>query len=257
MWRLPGFPRQVLSLALLFLLAGIATAQSPAAPKSKRERQLLERVEGVYKLFVSGEWRKVESFVSEDTRDLWFGQAKSTIDSFEIKEVTIAPDGKRAAVTVMATFYVPQANAPFTMPQKSEWVYEKGKWFLKVKKPVPITDLFKSNTVPSEPRPAQSPLVFDQNPLQIPSSEADAERVVKVLFQNVTPNVVTVIDLGTNCPCLKAETDITLIQPEQKGILTVTYYPAASPIPLPRLAVQATLAPSMYLLDLPVELKNE
>ncbi len=251
-----GFSRQVLFLALLFLLAGTANPQSPAAPQSKQERQLVERVEGIYKLFVSGDWRKIEPFVSEDTRDIWFAQPKGAIESFEIKGVTVAPDGKRADVTVMVTFFVPQANATYTMPQKSEWVYEKGKWFLTVTPPPSLLEMFQAMGAPPQPEQAVSPVVFDQNPILLPKAAVGSEVVVKVSFQNVTPHVVTVQELGTTCACLKAEMNTMELRPTEKGVLTLTYQATATP-PTPRLAVQALLVPSMYLLDLPVVFPNE
>ena len=56
-------------------------------------------------------------------------------------------------------------------------------------------------------------------------------------------------------PCLKAEVDKTEVQPGEKGTLTVTYHAESGNRP-PRPTVQATLAPSLFLLDLPVEFSN-
>ena len=71
------------SAVMLLAFAPRVEAQDLAA----REQQLRQRADEVYRLFVTGEWRRVEQYVSEDDRDLWFGQAKSTIDSFEIQEI--------------------------------------------------------------------------------------------------------------------------------------------------------------------------
>ena len=57
--------RRLLPLILL-LAAGLpGRAQDQAAPESEKARQLTERVDQLYQLFVSGGWREVEAFVSE------------------------------------------------------------------------------------------------------------------------------------------------------------------------------------------------
>ena len=148
-------PLQVRSIAArvffpaVFLLAFAlpGSAQDLAA----REQQLRQRVEGVYRLFVTGAWRNVEQYVTEDTRDLWLGQAKSTIEAFELGEIKVEPDGLRANVTVKATFRIAQSAGPFTTPQISEWVFEKNQWFLKVKKPRTVIELFQNSGSAAKP----------------------------------------------------------------------------------------------------------
>jgi hypothetical protein len=243
--------RRVVSIVLLLFFAVLGHGQNQTA----RERNLSKRVDELYRLFVSGEWRKVEPFVSGATRDLWVAQPKGTIDSYQIKEIKVDPDGKRADVTVMATFHIPQIDAPFTQPQVSEWVYEKGKWFLKVKPRPTALDMFKASGAPSNTAVGQAkfPLVLDQNPIRF----APGETVVTVPFQNTSADAVSIQDLRTTCPCLKAELDKMIVPPEGKGILTITYNAAAVPAQKPTLLVQALVAPTMFVLEVPVMLGNE
>ena len=251
------YGRLVLPTFLITLLLVLALP-GETQDLSAREQQLRQRVNEIYRLFVSGEWRKVEQYVSEDTRDPWFAQPKSTIDSFEIKEIKVAPDGTKADVTVMATFRVPQAALPFTMPQKGEWVFEEGLWFLKIRKPPTLFEMFQATGAPSNPQTSQSPFVFDQNPVLLPKSEGTSEIVVKVPFQNVNPNVVTVQELSTTCACLKAEMDKLRLNPEEHAILTVTYHNTSDTAPPARLAIQALiLSPAVYQLELPVVLQDQ
>jgi len=251
-WRLSPLVGRLTLMILALALALPGNAQAP----SKRERQLTQRVDQVYRLFVSGEWRKVEAFLTKDSLDLWAGQAKGTITSFRIEEVKVAPDGKQADATVQVTFNVPKMPmVPFTLPQKSQWLYQKGKWFLKLKRPPPVLELFKT-TRPSEVEVAPSPLSFAQNPIQLPVPQPDAETVVKIFVQNMTIGDVTVEDLRTTCSCLTAEMDRTTFHSADRGVLTVKYvgpYPPAQPT----MHVQATLSPMMYLLDLPVVFSKE
>ena len=244
-------------LTLLVLLSALpGEAQNSAA----LERQLAKRVDEYYKLFVSGEWRKVETYLTEDSYDSWLALPKNTIESYQIKEVKIAPDRKQADVTVLVTSRVPQFPAPFTFPQPTKWLYQKRQWFIRLPKARELSEVFKevfgTKGPTSQPQPVQSPLVFDQNPLRLPRSQGGAEITAKIAFQNVTSTAVTVTDLGTNCLCLKAEVDKTVVQPQEKGVLTVTYRESEGP-PTRRLAIQATLAPSLFLLDLPVEFSSQ
>jgi len=257
MWSL--FVARRLFLLIFLLAAGLpGRAQDQAAPESEKARQLTERVDQLYQLFVSGGWREVEAYVAEESQDLWLAQAKGTIDAYEIKEVKVAPDGERADVTVMTTFRIPQVpGSPIQMPQKSEWLFEKGQWVIKLKPPPSMLEIFKRSGAPSNPPVLKAPLVFDQNPVRIPPPEAGSETVVKVGFQNAGTLTVHLQDLKTTCPCLRAEVNTMVVQPGGKGTLTLTYLSSAAPSSKGPLSVQAILAPSMYFLDLPVEISEE
>lgn len=245
----------VLTTSLITLLL-VSALPGESQSQSDREQQLTRRVDEVYQLFVSGGWRQVEQYLTEDSKDLWLAQAKGKIDSFRVESVQVAPDGLRANVTVMATFHILiAANAPFTQAQRSEWLYLNDEWFLKLKPPPPSMDFFKLGGTPSAPMVAEMPLRFDQNPIKILRPESGARAVVTVSFQNVTQGVVKVTELGSTCGCLKAEMDKLVLQPQETGTLTVTYSPPRR-APLRPPVVQAIVNPGSYLLDLPVEINR-
>lgn len=233
---------------LAFALPG--GAQDTAAG----EQQLRQRVEEVYRLFVSGEWRKVEQYVSEDARDLWFAQPKSGIEGFQIKDIKIDPDGKRADVIVMATFRVAQVPDPVTMAQRGEWVLDDGVWYLKVKKVPSLYDMFKATGAPSGP---QSPFVFEQNPVRLPKTEDGSPTVVRIPLQNVSSRAIVVQELSTTCSCLEAIMDRLQLDAQEHAVLTVTYRPPSGQTPPSSLAIRAVLfTPAIYQLELPVLLQN-
>jgi len=251
--RLGTVVARMFVLALWLVPSPSTEAQNLAA----REQQLKQRVEEVYRLFVTGEWRKVEAYVSEDSRDLWFGQPKSAIEAYELGEIKLDPDGRRADVTVKATFRVPPVPVPFTMPQKGEWVFENEQWFLKVKPRPTMLEMFRATGAPLNPQASRSPFTFEQNPVVLPKAEGGSEIVVKVPFQNVIPTAVTVQELSTTCACLKAEMDKLQLRPEEHGILTVTYRATAGETPPSGLAIRGLLfTPAVYQLELPVALEN-
>jgi hypothetical protein len=186
--------------------------------------------------------------------------AKNKIESFEVKEVQIAPDGREADVTVLVTFYIPQISAPFHQPRKTKWINERRNWHIKLPPVVSATELFQkvfggaSMGGLSAPQPVQAPLRFDQNPVRLSPQQGAAEVTAQVPFQNTTASVVSVTQLGSNCPCLQVSMDKVLLQPGEQGILTVTYRALPTGPPPRPPVVQATIGPSFYLLDLPVEI---
>ncbi len=224
------------------------------------EKKLTKRVDGFYRSFVTGEWSKITPFVSEDTRQTWLGLNKSTIISYKIDMIEVAPGSKTAKVSVLVTNRIPQAyNAPFTQAQRSEWVYEKGDWFVKIRPRPSLTELFKSiNPNPSAnlSTPVTPPIAFEQNPVKFLLREDGADSVMKIYFQIAIPVAIVVQNLRTNCDCLKAEMDRTEYPPAGEGIITLTYHPTSSNPPNTPLAVEATLAPLGYQLNLPVVLET-
>ena len=130
--RFQGIVRRLSPLILLLACGLPAQAQDRAA----LQQQLSERVDQIYQLFVSGDWSKVDAYITDDSRNIWLAQAKNTIEAFEIDELTVAPVGQKADVTVMISYRVPQfPGAPFSQPQKTEWFYQGGEWFVQLKPP--------------------------------------------------------------------------------------------------------------------------
>ena len=250
--RFQGIVRRLSPLILLLACGLPAQAQDRAA----LQQQLSERVDQIYQLFVSGDWSKVDAYITDDSRNIWLAQAKNTIEAFEIDELTVAPDGQKADVTVMISYRIPQApGAPFTQPQKTEWLHQGGEWFVQLKPPPSPMDLFTKGATAVKPAAPKPAFRFDQNPVSIARPAAGFKAVVKVPFENVTTEVVTLQDVITTCPCLQAKVDQAVIDPGGKGVLTITYLPSEAPSFQQPLSVRAVLAPSNYVLDLPVVIK--
>ena len=90
-------------------------------------------------------------------------------------------------------------------------------------------DLFNRGNAAFKPAAKKAAFQFDQNPVSIARPEAGFEAVVKVPFENVTPDVVTLQDVITTCPCLQATVDQAVVDPGGKGVLTLTYLPSEAP----------------------------
>ena len=63
---------------------------------------------------------------------------------------------------------------------------------------------------------------------------------------------MTLQELRANCVCLQAAVEPMEIQPGGTGVLTLTYRPSAENVSRRLLRVRADLAPSTYVLNLPV-----
>ena len=74
---------------------------------------------------------------------------------------------------------------------------------------------------------------------------------VKVPYQNTTPFVITIQDLGTTCTCLKAEMDKMVVDSAEKGTLTVTYHPPGTTPSGPQ-NIHATFQPLRFSWEIPV-----
>jgi uncharacterized protein DUF1573 len=249
--KIPVCLRPVSGLLFVLLLPCLVAAQQPDQAK----KELTQRVDQLYHIFMTGEWKLAEPFLTEDSKSIW-SQAKTPIDSFEIKDVTIAPDGKEADVTVSVTSKFPQmSDAPFTRVQKVQWINQEGQWLIQLQAPRTAIDLFKSGgTVPAA-EGSGSPLGFTPDPVKLVPSGSGAKTVLDVAFKNRTPIAISIQNLRTTCACLQVEADKTDVAPGEGGTLTLTYLNSSTPPEHPPL-IQATLAPAMYSLELPVEISK-
>ena len=161
--RFQGIVRRLSPLILLLACGLPAQAQDRAA----LQQQLSERVDQIYQLFVSGDWSKVDAYITDDSRNIWLAQAKNTIEAFKIDELTVAPDGQKADVTVMISFRIPQfPTAPFSQPQKTEWFHQGGEWFVQLKPPPSLIDLFTKGSTAVKPAAPKPAFRFDPKPRQ-------------------------------------------------------------------------------------------
>ena len=126
---------------------------------------------------------------------------------------------------------------------------------MQLKPPPSLIDLFTKGSTAVKPAAPKPAFRFDQNPVSIARPAAGFKAAVKVPFENVTTEVVTLQDVITTCPCLQAKVDQAVIDPGGKGVLTITYLPSEAPSFQQPLSVRAVLAPSNYVLDLPVVIK--
>jgi hypothetical protein len=126
----------MLRLALVSLCAAAAFAQNPGNPSEKPpadlEKALVERITEFYQYHVTGEFRKAEALVAEDTKDLYYSQNKPKYLGFEIGRIVYKDNFTRASATVFCkqTVMFPGfAGQPMNVPTPSTWKLVDGKWY--------------------------------------------------------------------------------------------------------------------------------
>lgn len=112
-------------------IAAVMCVHPASAQMSDAEKALRARADQFYQLEVDGQFRKAEAFVAEDTKDLYYKNSKPEISKFHIDKVEMAPDGKRAVVTVniSSTMKNPAFGAmDFSAPVPMTWKLDDGQW---------------------------------------------------------------------------------------------------------------------------------
>lgn len=125
----------MLRFGLAVLLASAAFAQAPAdngpKPPAEVDQALRARITQFYQYHVTGEYRKAEKLVSEESQDIYYEAGKRKYLSFEIKTIAYLDDFTKAKVTVTCEQYVSglgSLGTPVKMPSTSTWKVVDGKW---------------------------------------------------------------------------------------------------------------------------------
>ncbi len=119
----------------LFPLAAALFAQNGADPFNKPpadvDKALRERITEFYQDHVTGEFRKAEQLVAEDTQDFFYNTNKPRYDSFEIARIDYSDNFTRARASVLCeqNVLMPGFGGKFKVPTPSTWKLENGKWF--------------------------------------------------------------------------------------------------------------------------------
>ena len=125
----------MLRSALVLLCAAACPAQTPkvtAKPPAGVDEALRARVQEFFQYHVTGEFRKAEALVAEDTKELFYNRNKPRYLQFvEIARIDYAENFTKATATVVVVSpeMIPGfAGGPPTIPIPSTWKIENGRW---------------------------------------------------------------------------------------------------------------------------------
>lgn len=188
--------KPMVRFSLFLVCAAACLAQTPKTPKEPPkppadvDQALRARVQEFFQYHVTGEFRKAEALVAEDTKDLYYNRDKPRYLKFiEIARIDYNPDFTKATATVMVVTpqMIPgwEGGAP-TIPIPSTWKIENGKWCWYLEPEAFLRTPFGSiplNTVSS---------AAAANPGQLPASlfPAPGPQLNGTTLPAVTPNPV-------------------------------------------------------------------
>ncbi len=126
----------VRSSVVFLTLASACLAQTPKEapplPPADVDRALRARVQEFFQYHVTGEFRKAEALVAEDTKDLFYNRNKPRYMKFvEIARIDYRENFTKATATVMMVspeMLAGWAGGPPQVPIPSNWKIEDGKW---------------------------------------------------------------------------------------------------------------------------------
>jgi len=217
-------------LAVLGSLAG--TASVAGASSSTSEEVLRGRVQECYNALESGDWKKVEKYLTKDSKSIFRDQTKSPLPGYEIQSVTINPDGRTASVVVLVPVTSAVFPKPFPVPKTTLWRLVNHSWYLELSRPSTakqpsILDMMPKGNIKPPTRAAFSrDLKFDSVWVSMGTVTNNDKRQVKFSFKNVSTHPVTLAEFQLGCECLKLKTQQMEYKPGESGALELEFDPS-------------------------------
>lgn len=227
------------TLLAIFACAAWAQGNNPFnRPPAEVEAALRARMTDFFRYHVTGEYRKAEALVAEDTKDYFYDHTKPKYYSFEIGKIEYSEDFTKAKAVVMCETKI---NSPgfgtgtFKVPVPSAWKVEDGKWYWWVEpekigltpfgKMTPGPEMKNGVAAPSMPSAANIPtsadFLFDQVKLDKSALTLAPGGSEVITIHNTAPGTMSVSVLqrpaGIDAKLSKAS-----LNSGEKGTLTVT-----------------------------------
>ncbi len=200
-----------LRFTLLAILATAAWAQGDNPfdrPPAAVDQALRARILEFFHYHVTGEYRKAEAMVAEDTKDYFYDHNKPKYISVEINRIEYSDHYTKAKAIVMCEQRINApgfGNKPFKVPTPSTWKLENGQWVWWVDPALrDLTPFGKmkagpevpSSAAPASPSagslPASPDFLFTQVKVDKKELVAPPGRTDMLTIHNTAPGVMTV-----------------------------------------------------------------
>jgi len=218
----------------VWLLASLSllTQGGPVMAASSSEEALRARVEQCYSALQQGDWKKVEKYLTKDSKPLFRSQNKKPLMAYKIQSIKIEPDGQTASVVVQVPIVSAVVPTPIPVPKTSLWRLVNRVWYMELPRPDPNAQQSLFGMAPKAVRSA--PVSFFSKDLKFESTwctlgnvEGNATQVARFPFTNVSTHVVTLADIQLGCDCLRLKTQQKEYKPGESGTLEIEFDPSS------------------------------
>jgi hypothetical protein len=230
----------MLRITLLAALAASCFAQGAEElfnrPPAEVDQALRARITEFYGYHISGQPRKAEALVAEDTKDYFYANNKPAYLRCEIRKIVYSENFTRAKATMLCGMYVLVpgfADKPLDVPIPSYWKIEDGKWVWYVDQqvrrgsPMGLT-MTPGPSVNGAGGPRQSlpdiPTTPDFlfNLVKVDKSEVELKRgeSAQISIANTAPGVMN-LELSGKIAGVEAKLDNPSLKANQKAVLTL------------------------------------
>jgi hypothetical protein len=229
----------MLRLSLFLGFAALVCAQDASdlfhKPPAAVDKALRERVSEFFQDHVTGEYRKAEAIVAEDTKDYFYDHDKPKYLGFEIQKIKYNEDFTKAEVTVICDQYM---NLPIPgfqgkrmkLPTPSYWKLENGQWYWYIDKEKLYDSPFghmhpgpeAKDGAPGQiqvPETAQqffAKLTTDKDKVQLKPGAVE-----HVIVDNGTTNFIT-LEVINHAHGIRASLEQSALKPGDKTTLSIT-----------------------------------
>jgi hypothetical protein len=97
---------------------------------SSSEEALRARVEQCYSALQQGDWRKVEKYLTKDSKPLFRSENKKPLTAYQIQSINIESDGRTAWVVVQVHLVSAVLPRPILVPKSSVWRLVNRVWYM-------------------------------------------------------------------------------------------------------------------------------
>jgi hypothetical protein len=225
----------MLRLILLAVFATGSFAQNAGdafnKPPADVDQALRARITEFYDLHVKGEFRKAESWVADDSKDIYYSGNKTKYLSYEIGRIEYSDGFTRAKATVLCeqNIMLPGfMGRPMKVPVPSTWKLVDGTWYWYVDpESLRMTPFGKmtpgtareSGSIPAIPTSVPD-FIYKQVKTDKSSVTLKAGESERVTITNSAPGVMN-ISLTGSVPGVEVKLDRTVLNTGEQAVLTV------------------------------------
>ena len=253
-------------LAAGALLAGLLAAQNtPRKAPPEVEEALKARVNEFYSLMQKSKFRQAEALVGEESRDIFYGMAKSPIRDFRLEKIQFADDFRSAEVVVACMAGNPRAaSAGVYIPLTGKWRLLDGRWFLVIepRQTTPFGPMRFDEPGAAKPLPFERPTLgaISANAFRVEPKSLEFPRqgpgtiTRTVVISNNMPGMLQLEPEAFNMSGLKLNLPDKTIPPKGQITLQVAYDPQAGQLSGHR-EVRIRVQPLNQVIAIPVEFR--